>query len=281
MKLLSFFHDGKARWGALLDGERVVDLSHQFPTLRQALAADAIGALRLDGKQPTLALQEVSLLPVIPDPAKILCIGVNYHSHRLEMDRDESARPTVFTRFANTQIAHGAPLVRPPESEQFDYEGEIAVVIGRGGRRIPKANAWNHVAGYAPYCDGTLRDWQRHSSAQQWTPGKNFLGTGGFGPWLVTRDEIPDGADLSLKTRLNGREVQNTSMSLMIFDVPEIIAYCSTFTELEPGDVIATGTPGGIGAKRVPPLWMKAGDILEIEVGSVGTLVHSVIDEAA
>lgn len=279
MKLLSFMHAGRPGWGALVDGDRIVDLSQDFASLRAAIAADAVVGLDLAGRAPSLDLAAVQLLPVIPDPDKILCIGVNYHSHREEMNRDHADYPTVFTRFANTQVAHGAPLVRPPESEQFDYEGEIAVIIGKGGRRIAPETAWEHVAGYAPYCDATLRDWQRHGTAQQWTAGKNFMGTGGFGPWMVTRDDVPDGSDLSLETWLNDERVQSTSMGLMIFDVPAIIAYCSTFTELLPGDVIATGTPGGVGAKRRPQLWMKPGDRVEVRIGQVGTLSHPIADE--
>lgn len=279
MKLLSFMHAGRPGWGALVDGDRIVDLSQDFASLRAAIAADAVVGLDLAGRAPSLDLAAVQLLPVIPDPDKILCIGVNYHSHREEMKRDHADYPTVFTRFANTQVAHGAPLVRPPESEQFDYEGEIAVIIGKGGRRIAPEAAWEHVAGYAPYCDATLRDWQRHGTAQQWTAGKNFMGTGGFGPWMVTRDDVPDGSDLSLETWLNDERVQSTSMGLMIFDVPAIIAYCSTFTELLPGDVIATGTPGGVGAKRRPQLWMKPGDRVEVRIGQVGTLSHPIADE--
>mgnify|MGYP000308238273 CR=1 FL=1 len=279
MKLLSFMHAGRPGWGALVDGDRIVDLSQDFASLRAAIAADAVVGLDLAGRAPSLDLAAVQLLPVIPDPDKILCIGVNYHSHREEMNRDHADYPTVFIRFANTQVAHGAPLVRPPESEQFDYEGEIAVIIGKGGRRIAPETAWEHVAGYAPYCDATLRDWQRHGTAQQWTAGKNFMGTGGFGPWMVTRDDVPDGSDLSLETWLNDERVQSTSMGLMIFDVPAIIAYCSTFTELLPGDVIATGTPGGVGAKRRPQLWMKPGDRVEVRIGQVGTLSHPIADE--
>ncbi len=279
MKLLSFEIAGRSGWGLLVEDGNIVDFSAEFPSLREALAADAIGALAAERRVPTLHMRDVTLLPVIPDPAKIFCVGVNYHSHREEMNRDHAIYPTIFTRFANTQVAHGAPLIRPPESEQFDYEGEIAIIIGKGGRRIPQAEAWEHVAGYAPYCDATLRDWQRHGTAQQWTPGKNFAGTGGFGPWMVTRDEIPDNSDLTLETRLNGQMVQQTSMALMIFSVPEVIAYCSTFIALEPGDVIATGTPGGVGIKRNPPLWMKPGDTVEVEIGQVGTLVHPIEDE--
>ena len=281
MKFLSFEHEGQARWGALAGNGRIVDLTERYPGLRAALAAGPLAGLRVEAAEATLDVEAVRLLPVIPDPARILCIGVNYHSHREEMQRAHSAQPTVFLRLADTQVGHGQALLRPRESEQLDYEGEIAVVIGKAGRRIAPENAWDHVAGYAPYCDATIRDWQRHGTAQQWTPGKNFPGTGGFGPWLVTRDEIPDGSDLTLETRLNGQIVQQTSMGLLIFSIPELIAYCSTFTRLEPGDVIATGTPGGVGGKRQPPLWMKPGDVLEVEVGGVGILRHTIEDEVA
>ncbi|HZV10128.1 MAG TPA: fumarylacetoacetate hydrolase family protein [Novosphingobium sp.] len=278
MKLISYRHGGKDRWGAVNDKGRVIDLADLAPSLKVALAQGAVPAT-LEGFNEGPLLAEVDLLPVVPDPDKILCVGIAYHAHRIETGRDESAAPIIFTRFADTQVAHGQPLLRPRESEQLDYEGEIAVVIGKAGRRIAVEDAWDHVAGYAPYCDATIRDWQHKTG--QWTPGKNFPGTGGFGPWLVTRDEIPDGKPLSLATRLNGEEVQSTTTDLLIFSIPELIAYCSTFTRLEPGDVIATGTPGGVGGKRQPPLWMKPGDILEVEVGGVGTLRHTIEDEVA
>lgn len=282
MKLLSFSHAGRSSWGVAKD-QGIVDVralsGGKWPTLRDALEAGALAQVAELARSaaPTLRLDDVVFEPVIPNPPKILCIGVAYHDHRIETGRDVSARPMVFGRFANSQVGHGQPILRPPESEQLDYEGEVAVVIGKRGRRIAEKDAWEYVAGYSAYCDGTIRDWQRHTS--QWTPGKNFYGSGGFGPYLVTRDEIPDGADLSLVTRLNGVEVQRSSTDQLIFSIPEMIAYLSTFTELEPGDVIATGTPGGVGGKRVPPLWMKDGDVLEVEVGGVGTLRHPIRDE--
>lgn len=282
MKLLSYRAAGKLAWGAVVpDG--VVDLARRsgFATLRAALEAGALPKLpaMLEGKAADHPIAGIEFMPVIPDARKILCIGTNYHDHRIETGREVPEHPVVFARFANSQVGHGQPLTRPPESEQFDFEGEIAVIIGRHGRRIPEDAAWDYIAGYAAYCDGTLRDWQRHT--HQWIPGKTFPGSGGFGPWMVTRDEVPDGADLTLVTRLSGVEVQRTSASLMIFSIPKLIAYCSAFTELEPGDVIVTGTPGGVGGKRVPPLWMKPGDTLEVEVGGVGMLVCPVRDEKA
>jgi 2-keto-4-pentenoate hydratase/2-oxohepta-3-ene-1,7-dioic acid hydratase in catechol pathway len=282
MKLLSYRHHGTSSWGALTS-DGVVDLGAPtgHRTIRDALEADALPRLErvLTEKPADVALDRIEFLPVIENPPKIFCIGTNYHEHRIETGRGIPDKPVVFARFANSQVGHGQPLVRPRESIQFDFEGEIAVIIGRRGRRIAEADAYQHVAGYAPYSDCTVRDWQRHT--HQWTPGKNFPRTGGFGPWMATRAEIADGADLTLVTRLNGQEVQRSQVSLMIFSIPALIAYCSTFTELEPGDVIVTGTPGGIGGKRVPPLWMKHGDTIEIEVSDLGVLRNPVQDEAS
>jgi 2-keto-4-pentenoate hydratase/2-oxohepta-3-ene-1,7-dioic acid hydratase in catechol pathway len=183
----------------------------------------------------------------------------------------------VFLRVAASQTGHLQPIVLPPESSQLDYEAEIAIVIGKGGRRITEADAWNHIAGYSAYNDGSVRDWQRHTA--QFTPGKNFDRTGAFGPWLVTRGEIEDGEELLVESRLNGKVMQHATTAMMIFPIPRLIAYCSTFTTLEPGDVIVTGTPGGVGARRTPPVWMKAGDKIEIEVGKVGVLVNTIAAE--
>jgi 2-keto-4-pentenoate hydratase/2-oxohepta-3-ene-1,7-dioic acid hydratase in catechol pathway len=283
MKLLSYELDGVPSWGALVDGQ-VLDLraatDARVPTLRAALGAFApadIAALAA-GAAPRVALERITHLPVIPDPAKILCIGLNYDAHRVEANRDPTAVPTVFVRFAASQVGHGQPIVVPRESAKLDYEGEIAIVIGRGGRRIAEADAWAHVAGYAPDNDGSVRDWQAHTT--QWTAGKNFSATGGFGPWMVTRDEVPDGTRLELVTRLNGEELQRGHTGQLIFSIPRLIAYCSTFTPLEPGDVIVTGTPSGVGFKRQPPLFMKDGDVVEVEVAGIGTLVNRVRAEA-
>src|SRR5690606_31806980 len=184
--------------------------------------------------------------PVIPNSGtKFLCVGINYLPHIAEMGRERPAHPVIFVRFASSLVGHLEPLVRPPESIQLDYEGELAVVIGRTARRVPRERALEHVAGYACFNDGSVRDFQRHGP--QWTAGKNFVASGAFGPWLVTADERPDPAELSLTTRLNGEVVQHESVAELCFDVPALIEYCSTFTRLEPGDVIATGTPGGVG----------------------------------
>lgn len=274
MKLVSFTHHGKAGFGRV-DGDDVIDLSSAvLPDLKTALA-EGLSALPASG--PRLSLHAVTLLPPIPNPDKIFCVGINYADHREETGRAATDYPTIFTRFADTQVAHGQPLIRPKASERFDYEGELAVIIGKAGRAIAEAEALTHVAGYACYNDGSIRDWQNHTS--QFTPGKNFPGTGGFGPWMVTADEAGPVDQMTVTTRLNGQVVQHASCSLLIFNVAQCIAYISGFTELRPGDVISTGTPGGVGAKRVPPLWMKAGDVAEVEIAGVGTLRNPVVNE--
>jgi 2-keto-4-pentenoate hydratase/2-oxohepta-3-ene-1,7-dioic acid hydratase in catechol pathway len=274
MKLVSFTHNGKAGFGKV-DGGEVINLSSAgTPDLKSALA---LGLSALPASGPRLALADVTLLPPIPNPDKIFCVGINYADHREETGRAASDYPTIFTRFADTQVADGQPLIRPKASEKFDYEGELAVIIGKAGRAIAEADALDHVAGYACYNDGSIRDWQNHTS--QFTPGKNFPGTGGFGPWMVTADEAPPIAEMNVTTRLNGQVVQNASCSLLIFNVAQCIAYISAFTDLRPGDIISTGTPGGVGAKRTPPLWMKAGDVAEVEIAGVGTLKNPVVNE--
>lgn len=275
MKLLSFRVGGVATFGALVDG-RVVDMKHatggKYADLRAVLAAGAIPELQQAAKTGgvSYAPQSIEYLPVIPNPAKIFCVGLNYKSHAEESGRGAPPWPVIFHRWAACQIGHDQPMLVPPESEQLDFEGEIAVVIGKGGRRIAQADAASHIAGYAPYNDGSVRDWQLRTN--QWTPGKNFFSTGAFGPWMATRDEVGDDPDLTLITRLNGQEVQRASSKDLIFSIPHLISFCSTFIPLEPGDVLVTGTPGGVGLKREPPLWMKDGDICEVEVAPIGVL---------
>ncbi len=267
--------DGTPSFGRL-DGETVHDLG---PQNGRAWLKDALGGdLAALTATASFARSEVRLLPVVPNPDKILCVGLNYASHVAETGREQKEFPAIFTRYADSLIAHGEALLRPKESVRFDYEGELAVVIGKPGRRIPRAKALEHVAGYSVFNDGSVRDWQRHNI--QFTPGKTFPGTGAFGPSLVTPDELPDLASQRVQTRLNGQLVQDQPISDMIWDIAFIIEYCSTFTPLNPGDVIVSGTPGGVGDKRNPPLYMKAGDVCEISVGKVGTLTNPVIDEA-
>lgn len=274
-RLISFRRpDGLPSFGRL-DGDTVHDLGTAgSAAFLKDVADQDLTALPATGQ---FALADVRLLPVVPNPGKILCVGLNYATHVAETGREQKEFPAIFTRWADTLIADGEPLVRPRETERFDYEGELAVVIGKGGRRIARADAMAHVAGFSVFNDGSARDWQRHNI--QFTPGKNYPATGAFGPALVLPDEVADLGSQRVQTRLNGELVQDQPISDMIWDIPFVIEYCSTFTPLEPGDVIVTGTPGGVGDKRKPPLYMKAGDVCEISVGVIGTLTNPVIDE--
>jgi 2-keto-4-pentenoate hydratase/2-oxohepta-3-ene-1,7-dioic acid hydratase in catechol pathway len=282
MKLVSYLREGVCSFGAVVDGA-IVDLVEasggRHASLKGLLAADALREVPalVKGRSPECAVDGATLLPVIPDPAKIWCCGLNYREHVKETQREVTEQPSFFLRVAASQVGHGQPMVRPRESTQLDFEGEIAVIVGRGGRRIAEADAGAHVAGYACYNDGSVRDWQRHTS--QWGPGKNFRHTGGFGPWMVTSDEIPFGTTMSLTTRLNGSVMQQATTDMLIHGIARQIAYVSTVAPLEPGDVIVTGTPGGVGSRRQPPVWMKAGDVVEIEVDRIGTLRNVVADE--
>ena len=281
MKLISTIRKGIPGW-AVVVADGVIDMTgfKGAKTLKQALELDLLPLLSdaIDAARPHLQRSDVTLLPVIPDPGKILCIGLKYLKHKQETGRPDVDNPTVFTRYADSQVAHRAPLIKPTVSDRFDYEGEMAVIIGKGGRNIPEAKALAHVAGYACYNDGSVRDWQRHT--MQFTPGKNFPGTGGFGPTLVTTDEVGDYTRLPIQTRLNGVVMQDASLADLIFPLERIIAYCSTFTPLVAGDVILSGTPGGVGDKRKPPVYMKDGDLVEVEIGMLGTLVNPVVDES-
>lgn len=279
MKLMSYTRNGTRGYGAVVEGgiiELQSKLGDRYPDLRAALSGDALHEIHgiIGAKPAIIPLDRVSLLPVIPNPDKILCVGLNYATHVAETRRPDSKYPSIFTRFSDTQVGHGAPVLRPTFSERFDWEGELAVVIGRGGRHIPQTHALDHVAGYSCYNDVSVRDWQRHT--HQFTPGKNFPGTGAFGPWLVTTDEIPDVTALTVTTRVNGKVMQQASVKDLIFPVPVIIEYVSTFTPLAPGDVIATGTPGGVGDRREPPLYLKDGDTVEVEIDRIGVLRNSV-----
>jgi len=282
MKFASFSINGTPSWG-LIDGAEAADLGalfrDRFPDLKSAIAAGALAeAARAAGNAARYPVAKITWLPVIPNPDKILCIGLNYETHRKETGRAEVENPTVFGRFANSQTGHLANIIRPRVSSDLDYEGELAVIIGKPGRYVARRDAFDHVAGYACYNEGSVRDYQRHT--HQFTPGKNFPQTGAFGPWMVTPDEAGDLAPLRLQTRLNGEVVQDATIGQMIFDIPRQIEYCSSFTRLEPGDVIVTGTPGGVGSRRTPPLWLKPGDVVEVEIDRIGLLRNGVADEA-
>jgi len=223
----------------------------------------------------TIDLNAVRILPPVPRPPKILCVGLNYDDHLEESGLKKPVYPEIFARFATSLIAHGEPIRRPPESSALDYEAELAVVIGRGGRRIQRDSALDHVAGYSLFNDASIRDFQLRTP--QWTMGKNFDATGAFGPWLVTPDAVPPGADkLRIQGRLNGRVMQDSSIDKLIFGVSELITLISVAMTLEPGDVIITGTPGGVGAARKPPVFMHPGDIFEVEIEGMGVLRNSV-----
>ena len=282
MRLISFMHNNTACYGAV-HGNRVLNLSPilgaEAPDLKTLIAKKMLAqaAEALNHHAPDLVFEELHLLPVIPNPEKILCVGLNYHDHVKETGRDLTEKPAIFSRVSASQVGHGQAIMRPPESHRLDYEGEIAIIIGQGGRRISEADAWNHIAGYACYNDGSVRDWQNFTT--QWTAGKNFWRTGGFGPWMVTADEIKPGQTLTLSTRLNGVELQRATTDMMIHSIPRQIAYISTFLPLEPGDVIVSGTPGGVGNKRTPQVFMTPGDVVEIEVDAVGILRNTIEDD--
>src|SRR3984893_11439035 len=285
MKLASYLADGRAAFGVVVhDGVITMNerLGGRAASLKDALAlglvpqmAQAAAAQAAAKGTPTPNSPDITFLPAIPNPELIACAGINYRSHASETGRDIPKQPSMFIRRADTLTGHDGEMIRPGVSTHFDFEGELAVVIGRGGRHIAAERALDHVAGYSCFVDGSVRDYQKFSV----TSGKNFPGTGPLGPWIVTRDEIPDPTRLTLTTRLNGIEMQRSGTDLLIYAIPQIIAFCSDFTPLSAGDVIATGTPEGVGHRRTPPIWMKAGDVLEVEITGIGTLRSRIVDE--
>jgi 2-keto-4-pentenoate hydratase/2-oxohepta-3-ene-1,7-dioic acid hydratase in catechol pathway len=277
MKLMSFRRpDGTPSWGIAKE-EGVIDLGHLAPSLKHALWATASLAEQA-ARKPDHRLADIRFLPPIPDSDKILCVGLNYMTHIKEGGREPPKKPVIFTRTPSSQVGHNEPIIRPNASETFDYEGELAVVIGARCRHVPRAKAAEVIAGFSCYNEGSVREFQRHSA--QFIPGKNFWRSGAFGPWIVTPEEMGDVTRQTLMTRLNGREVQHATIDDLQFDIPSLIEYCSTFTELLPGDVIVTGTTGGVGAYHTPPLWMKPGDTVEVEISGIGVLRNPVAAEA-
>ena len=286
MKLLSFSEGGRESWGAVV-GDAVVDLGRalpQYPTLADFVGSDDFARrdALVAANKPGPKLSEISFLPVIPRPEKIVCAVRNYLDHHNEavafgMKREITEFPPIFLRVWRSQVGHNAPVIRPKVSDNLDWEGELAVVIGKGGRHIPESEAANHIAGYSIYNDVSVRDWQRH--AQQIASGKNFVGTGPFGPWLVTPDEIGDPSKLKLETRVNGKVEQKSNTSMLIFSIARLINYASTIFDLVPGDVIATGTPAGVGFTRKPPVFLKPGDVVEVEIEKIGVLRNPVVEE--
>ena len=284
MKLLSFEHACRASWCAVVD-QHVADLGRafpQYPTLQAYIAAGRTGQAAADAKTVAadLPLAEIRYLPLIPQPEKIVCAIRNYHDHHREvvaagLDRELSAFPPIFLRVWRSQTAHEGPIVRPHCSDSLDWEGELAVIIGKAGRNIPKERAHEHIAGYSIYNDASIREWQFHAKAI--AAGKNFESTGSFGPWMVTADEIAPDRALKLETRLNGEVMQTTRTDDMIFSVAQQIEYASTIFTLVPGDVIVTGTPGGVGWSKKPPRFMVPGDVVEVEIEAIGVLRNRIV----
>jgi 2-keto-4-pentenoate hydratase/2-oxohepta-3-ene-1,7-dioic acid hydratase in catechol pathway len=281
MKLASCMVLGRKCYGLIgNDGLHIPDSSFltQYPDLKSMLAAGALAEFQ-SCLGDAVPLEQLTFEPPIVQPEKILAVGMNYLEHIKEMGREPPDYPTVFVRFADSLVGHGAPLIRPRASDNYDFEGELAIIIGKPARSVSKEAALDYVAGYTCLNDGSVRDFQRHGS--QFTPGKNFPCSGACGPWMVTADEIPDPSVLLLTTRLNGTVVQNAPVSDMRFNVQDIIAYCSTFTTLQPGDVLTTGTPSGVGAGRTPPVWLRPGDRISVTIDQIGELKNEVIEEAS
>lgn len=281
MKLISYHRNGKACFGAVV-GEGVVELSGRVAAPDLAgLIADAQQLQQAKDivakNQPDCKLAAVDLDPVIPNPRKVVCVGINYVKHAEEAGRKVGDYPVIFQRYSETVLAHGKPLLRPKASTHFDFEAELAVVIGKGGSHIDPANAMEHVAGYTCFNDASVRDWQFHT--HQYGMGKNFRSTGAVGPWLVTADEIPEYRNLTIQGVLNSKVMQEGKLSELAFDVPALIAYISQALPWQPGDILATGTPSGIGFKRTPPVFLKDGDTFDVVVPGVGTLSNPVVDE--
>ena len=268
----------------MVKGDSVVDLAASgLRSLKHAIASgelDALAAFAAD-RDADLALSDVTLQPPIADPGKILCIGVNYMNRNAEYrdGTDAPKYPSVFVRFPESFVGHGQPLIRPPESEKLDYEGEIVLVIGKEGRRITEADATSHIAGFTIMNAGTIRDWVRHAKFNV-TQGKNFDRTGSIGPWMVTPDEMPPLGAMTVRTTVNGELRQDDTTANMAFPSPFLVSYVSTFTTLKPGDLIATGTPTGAGARFDPPKFLKPGDVVEVEVPGIGTLSNGIADES-
>ncbi len=283
MRLVSFEQEGRASFGLVHDGD-IVDagrrLGDRYADLRAVLAAGALDELRsLENSSPDVGFDDVEHLPVVPNAEKILCVGINYMGHIKETGREPPEYPVMFTRFSDSFVGHGQAIVRPAVSNDLDYEGELAIVIGKPAWHVKREDALAHVAGYTCCNEGSVRDFQFHTI--QFTAGKNFYRSGSMGPWLLTADEQPDPGQFHLQTLINGEVLQDAPVSDLCFDIPTLIEYCSIWTPLAPGDIIVTGTPGGVGRVRKPPIWMKPGDTVEIDIRGLGTLRNSIVDERA
>lgn len=276
IRFVSYEYDQGPSFGAVV-GNDIVDLSDAGPSLRAVLAGGPVSNLEavVARRKPTVALDHVVLLQVVPDAGRIICVGRNYAEHAKELGNQVAPRPNLFMRTTQSLVGHRQSIVCPSASREYDYEGELAVVIGRGGRRIPPERSLSYVAGYTCFLDGSVRDFQKDS----FTAGKNFDSSGACGPWLVPVSDVPDPQDLMLTTRVNGEVMQRASTAEMVHSVAALISYISIFTHLEAGDVIATGTPAGVGAGRTPPRWLVPGDKVEVEIENIGVLANTVISE--
>ena len=285
MKIATYEHRGQKSFGIVLDGA-IVDLSsrigNKYPGVLELLRAEALDEAghAIEGASADVDLREVTLLRPVPFPEKIFCVGVNYANRNAEYKdgSDAPKYPSIFVRTPDSLVGHNTDIVRPPESKQFDYEGEIVIIIGKSGRRIKKENVRGHIAGLSIMNEGTIRDWLRHAKFNV-TQGKNFASTGAFGPWIVTTEEFPGFGNLRLETRVNGEVRQSETTKNLVFNFEYLLSYLSTFMELKPGDVIATGTPTGAGTFFDPPKWLVPGDVVEVEVEGIGTLRNTVVDE--
>ena len=285
MRIIAYRQDGIDSLGVMVDEKAFLPLSRVAPSLPVCM----IELLHIEGWQsqieagvsgrsPDISIEDVKLLPLVPETPVIWCVGVNYKEHQDETGRGAQEEPMFFIRTNHGLIGPYDPIIRPNISEQLDFEGELAVIIGKGGRHITREKAHEHIAGYSIFNDGSIRDWQRHTI--QFCPGKNFEGTGPLGPWMMTPDEFGDPYAQSLTTRLNGVQVQHTSIANMDHKIDKQIEYLSTIHTLRPGDVISTGTPGGVGSRREPPLWMKPGDVVSVEITGLGIIENRIEQES-
>ncbi len=284
MRVIAYRHNGIDNLGVMVDEKKFLSLASVTPELPVTM----MGLLNVDdwqakveafvhGKSGDFSIKDVQLLPLISDTPVIWCVGVNYKEHQEETGRGAQEEPMFFIRTNHGLIGPYDPIIRPNISNMLDFEGELAVIIGKGGRHISKEDAHEHIAGYAIFNDATIRDWQRHTI--QFCPGKNFEGTGPLGPWMMTPDEFGDPYAQSLTTRLNGEEVQYTSIADMDHKIDKQIEYLSTIHTLRPGDIISTGTPGGVGSRREPPLWMEPGDTVSVEITGLGIIENKIEQE--
>jgi len=284
MAFITFQAQNRISYGVVRE-DGVFDLGRRIgsvlPDLKSFLTAQGLGILGAlpESGLTDYAIGEFTYLPLIPNPAKILCVGLNYDEHRRETGRTPTKHPAIFTRFADTLIGQDAPIVLPVNSSALDWEGELAVVMGKAAFRISEEDALSFVAGYSVFNDATVRDWQHHT--HQFTPGKNFPNTGAFGPALITPEEAGPLQDKRIETRVNGVTMQSAKLGDMIFSVPQIISYVSGFTRLAPGDIIATGTPGGVGFKRDPQIFLRGGDRVEVTIEEIGALINAVEPETS